>query len=471
MSFNVKRTQTHPSRFPEATRLAERGKVWRQWTATSLLLFLVGSHVLSAYLSYLSATSYRRIGALRSFELGVTQAFTSLAVAESAQRGYATANLAELRNEALTSLATTRLRLRGADDLSKADPVLRARFVPLEAAFSAKMAWMDRVMGTAQTSSVAAAASMIRTGQGKRLMDDVEAQMRLLEETDNRMLGEQNSRVRLYGRVDVASSILFVVISLVLSATLFRLWARIAESESEVAQLRAERTADLEQEVSRRTAQLQLVNGDLEAFSSVTAQTVRRELEDLAKVLAPAEGKPLSEESLSQAQAHIDELRQTLGLVQQLSRLSRERAPAEPVDLAEMLRAVVEAKQASQPLPALRLSAPDHLPAFTNERGMRILFRSLIDSAWPHMMKEMSPTVELAADESDGRRVFALRYGSSGQVPVDLISLLTTSEDSGDRLLSIAAAIAERVIQRIGGELWVDSVPGRRTSFYFTLGD
>ncbi len=101
------------------------------------------------------------------------------------------------------------------------------------------------------------------------------------------------------------------------------------------------------------------------------------------------------------------------------------------------------------------------------------LLTVLIDNALKFHRGNRKPVVDIGFDKHEGRIVFCVRDNGIGiakkyQSKVfDLFERLNRIDEFPGNGLGLA--IARKIVEMHGGEIWIESVPGFGTSFYFTL--
>jgi light-regulated signal transduction histidine kinase (bacteriophytochrome) len=115
----------------------------------------------------------------------------------------------------------------------------------------------------------------------------------------------------------------------------------------------------------------------------------------------------------------------------------------------------------------------DPLPTVpADEVQLAQLFQNLIENALK-FRGEAPPRIHIGAKETDTGWQFAVRDNGIGfeQKYADRVFVLfqrlhTREEYTGT---GIGLAICQKIVERHGGRIWVESEPGEGTTFYFTL--
>ena len=116
----------------------------------------------------------------------------------------------------------------------------------------------------------------------------------------------------------------------------------------------------------------------------------------------------------------------------------------------------------------------DELPVvMADETQLTQLFQNLIGNAIKFHKDGESPRIHIAAQQKTGEWVFSVQDNGIGieaqylQRIFVIFQRLHAREDYPGT--GIGLAICKRIIERHGGKIWVESQPGRGSTFYFTL--
>ncbi|MDP2447964.1 MAG: PAS domain S-box protein [Polaromonas sp.] len=238
---------------------------------------------------------------------------------------------------------------------------------------------------------------------------------------------------------------------------------------------------DLENRVSRRTAQLEAANTELEAFSYSVAHDLRSPLSSIDGFCALLQKavSPLADEHVTHYLGRIrggvrrmGELTDGLLL---LARLSRTSLNWESVDLGAEAARVVAQLSESEPGRDVQATVEPGMLARADASLIRQVLENLIGNAWKFSAKKARTEIEIGRESvADQPPVYFVRDKGAGFDMAYADKLFGTfqrlhspEEFAGS---GIGLATVKRIIIRHGGRIWASSVLGEGSTFYFTLG-
>ena len=236
----------------------------------------------------------------------------------------------------------------------------------------------------------------------------------------------------------------------------------------------------LEEIVLARTAALEAANRELESFSYSVSHDLRaplRALDGFSALLAQ-EYEPLLDEKghdyIARIRAAARQMAKLVDGLLSLSRLSRQGLAVSPIDVSALARKVADGLLALEPEREVRVEVQDGLSAEADPELLRIALDNLVGNALKFTSKKPSARIEVGRTRRDGVTAFYVKddgdgfdaaYASKLFVPFQRLHRPTEFPGTG-----IGLATVYRIIDRHGGRVWADSVPGAGATFYFTLG-
>jgi PAS domain S-box-containing protein len=238
--------------------------------------------------------------------------------------------------------------------------------------------------------------------------------------------------------------------------------------------------AELEARVRERTAQLELANKDMEAFSYSIAHDLRAPLgaiDGFSEYLERAAAAELGQRGrhlLGRIRAGVRQMQDLTEGLLLLANLSRTSLHSVAVDLAPLARAVVSACRERAPERGADIIVAPTLPAFGDPRLLAQVMENLVGNAWKFTARTQTAHIEVGSMRApDGVTVYFVRDNGAGFDAAYAAKLFEPfqrlhSQDEFEGT-GIGLAIVHKVITRHGGRIWAESAPGEGATFYFTL--
>jgi PAS domain S-box-containing protein len=238
-------------------------------------------------------------------------------------------------------------------------------------------------------------------------------------------------------------------------------------------------TRELEQRVSRRTAELQAANEELEAFSYSVSHDLRapvRHIDGFAQLL----GKELQAPGTKAAHylATIAAAARRMGALiddlLQLSRTGRQPLALRRVDLAALVRELVH--EAAPEIGAREVDwEVEELPAVLADPALlRILLQNLLSNALKYSRSRPRSRIAIRARPAPGGIVeISVRDNGVGFDPRFKDKLFGVFQrlhrDEEFEGTGIGLATARRIAHRHGQRIWGEGAPGEGATFTFTM--
>ena len=240
-----------------------------------------------------------------------------------------------------------------------------------------------------------------------------------------------------------------------------------------------EELACVNETLLERTRELEAVNTELEAFNFSVSHDLRTSLQAIlgfSQTLVARHRDELEPEAARFLDLILESTRGMGELIEDLLGFSQaNRAPLEyePVDIAALARSAI-----SELEPQLKDRKLEviygRLPIV---RGDRILLKrvlvNLLSNAIKFTRGRQEARVEIDSFRLNGEQVMFVRDNGAGfdMELSDRLYRVFERLHRGDEFegTGIGLALVDRIVDRHGGRIWAESVPGEGATFYFTL--
>ena len=156
-----------------------------------------------------------------------------------------------------------------------------------------------------------------------------------------------------------------------------------------------------------------------------------------------------------------------------LSRVNRKAMPFASVNVNEVVSVAL-----THLTPQIKTTSTQiaygNLPVINGDTFQLVsLFENLLENAIKFRNKERLPHITISADEKEDKYVFCIKDNGIGieikfhnRIFAIFQRLHTRSEYEGT---GIGLAVCKKIVERHGGEIWVESEPEKGSAFYFSI--
>ena len=238
--------------------------------------------------------------------------------------------------------------------------------------------------------------------------------------------------------------------------------------------------SELEARVIQRTAQLQAVNKELEAFAYSVSHDLRAPLNTIngfSTLLDKIEAKTFSDKGrhyLSRIRAGASQMGELIDGLLVLARSSSETLQRVEVDLTALAERVVRECREREPERVVVVQVQSCMTGQADALLMYVVLHNLIGNAWKFSAKVPIAEITVGSQLDDtGHTVYFVKDNGTGFDATQTDKLFgifqrlhSTSDFAGT---GIGLVNVKRVVERHGGRVWAHSEVGCGASFYFTL--
>ncbi|WP_373496117.1 ATP-binding protein [Aquiflexum sp.] len=232
-------------------------------------------------------------------------------------------------------------------------------------------------------------------------------------------------------------------------------------------------------ELLKTMEELKSKNTDLEVFAYSASHDLQEPLRMITGFLAQLEknyNDKLDERGKKYIYFAVDgaqRMRKIIQDVLEYSRIGKKEEEKEPVDVHVIVDEICELnKRCIKEKSALILKK--NLPSIHSFKTPLLqVFQNLIGNALKYSRSDVKPEIWISAEEAPTRWIFSVKDNGIGINPEyhDRIFILFQRLHSKGEYegTGMGLAIVKKIVDKLGGEIWLDSVEGHGTTFYFTV--
>jgi signal transduction histidine kinase len=237
--------------------------------------------------------------------------------------------------------------------------------------------------------------------------------------------------------------------------------------------------SELEQRVRERTAQLEMMMNELEAFTYSISDDMRgplRAIDGFSRLLLEeysgsldAEGKRL----LNVIHGNVQTLGQLIDGLLTFSHLGRKPMERADIDMEAMANSVFEEVQSSEKARQVVVELQSLPRAMADPAMIRQVLYNLVGNAFKFTRPRENPTIEIGHTDGGACHTYYVRDNGVGfdmQYADKLFGVFQRLHGAEEfEGTGVGLALVQRIVERHGGRVWAEGKVGQGATFYFTL--
>ncbi len=234
----------------------------------------------------------------------------------------------------------------------------------------------------------------------------------------------------------------------------------------------------LEQKVKDRTAQLEALNNELEAFSYSVAHDLRaplRIINGYSEILKKDYDNKLDAEAdriINVIVTNTHRMGKLIDEILNLARLGRKELDKQRTSMNELVKTVIAEQTAIKTKP-IKFNIAELPDAVCDNTLIRQVWSNLLSNAIKYSGNQEQPIVSVDSSQKDGFVVYSVKDNGVG---FDMAysnklfgvfqRLHKQSEFEGT---GVGLALVHRIVTKHGGNVWAEAEEGKGATFYFSL--
>lgn len=242
---------------------------------------------------------------------------------------------------------------------------------------------------------------------------------------------------------------------------------------------RKKEEADVRKVVKERTAKLEAINKELEAFSYSVSHDLRaplRSINGFSKILLDEYCDTIDDEGKMYLQKIHGASNRMAGIINDLldlSRISQYDYRKSEVNLSEVVFEVINTIKTENQYNKTRIIVEEDLVCCGDRQLIKILLTNILTNAFKYSSKNPKPEIIIGQKEIEGKKTFFVKDNGVGFDMIyskdlfkDFLRLHPAEEFEGT---GVGLAIVKRIIDRHNGQIWAEGKVGDGAIFYFSI--
>jgi len=239
------------------------------------------------------------------------------------------------------------------------------------------------------------------------------------------------------------------------------------------------RLKELNENLQKHAKELSISNAELEQFAYVASHDLQEPLRMVTSFLTQLEKKystAIDDKGRQYIHFAVDgakRMRQIILDLLEFSRVGRTEDDLEEVNINKLVNEIITLYR--RQIEEINASIVyENLPTLqTYKTPIRQVFQNLVSNSLKYHSKNEAPVIKITCNETKMHFEFSVKDNGIGIDPdyFDKIFIIFQRLHNKDEYsgTGMGLAIAKKIIENLGGKIWVQSVEGKGSTFHFTL--
>ena len=246
-------------------------------------------------------------------------------------------------------------------------------------------------------------------------------------------------------------------------------------AESEIVEL----NIGLEQKIKERTAELEAVNKELEAFSYSVSHDLRaplRAINGFTQILLEDfsnQMDPEAESILNEIVGNSKIMGQLIDNLLEFSRIGKQQLTLFKVNTKELIETIVNELQQLEPHRNVQVTINQLEPIKADKNMLKQVFINLISNAFKYTSKKNEAKIEIGSYLQDNQCVFYIKDNGAGfdmKYYDKLFGVFQRLHSSNEfEGTGVGLAIINRILKKHNGQVWANAKVNEGASFFISL--